>query len=71
MLISILIPSRLAKLPNTSHDELWLDRAVASVMAQQLPESVELEIIVGPDPLQELAERFRNRCKSVTAKNPG
>lgn len=75
MKISVIIPSRLQPNPNMSDvydadPELWLDRAVTSVLRQTV--GADAEILVAIDPsAPPLPVRFRQRCGTVVAAVPG
>jgi hypothetical protein len=63
--VSVIIPSRLQLMPGGDPGRLWLDRAVASAFGQRVRGHLELEIVVGLDPGNELPVRFPNVVVAV------
>jgi hypothetical protein len=58
--VSVIIPSRLQPMPGGDPARLWLERAVSSVFHQRVQNHVELEIVVGIGPGQQLPVRWTN-----------
>lgn len=60
MKISVIIPSRLAPVPTTTTDSLWLDLAFRAIAAQQDVDVGALEVVIGVDhgTLERVPARF-------------